>query len=105
MSGTPALSAASVLSRPDGLLEAEVDGEVLLLNIATGRYYGMNAVASRIWQLLGTPRRVDSIGAALVAEYAVEPDVCMGEIVTLLEYLKDEGLIALADDGADDHGS
>ena len=65
------LSANSVVSRKAGIIEAEIEGEVVALNIETGTCYGLNQVGSRIWHMLATSPRVGDICKALLAEYAV----------------------------------
>jgi hypothetical protein len=87
------LTPASVVLRSDGLLEAEVENEVVALNIEKGTCYGLNPVASRVWKLIEAPLRVNEICAALLAEYKVEPATCERQVLDLLEELRAEGLI------------
>jgi len=37
---------------PDDVLFRELDGEAVLLNLKTGIYFGLNPVATRMWQLI-----------------------------------------------------
>ncbi len=89
-----AVSIASVVTRSGGVVEAEVDGEIVALNIERGTCYGLNRVGSRIWTLLAKPTRIGDVCATLLAEYKVDPDVCEREVLDLLEELRAEGLIA-----------
>ena len=82
------------MARRDGLIEAEIDDEIVALSIQRGVCYGMNRVASRIWNLLTKPIRICDLCAALVAAYAVDPEVCKRQVLDLLEELRAEGLIA-----------
>jgi len=36
----------------EGVLYQELQGEAVLLNLATGGYFGLDPVGTRIWQLL-----------------------------------------------------
>ena len=87
------LSCTTVVARRDGFIEAEVDGEIVALNIEHGTCYGLNRVGSRIWNLLGSPSRIGDLCATLLTEYKVDPDVCEREVLDLLEELRAEGLI------------
>ena len=78
----------------DRLVEAELDDEIMALSIERGTCYGMNQVASRIWNLLSNPIRISDLCAALVAEYSVDSDICERQVIELLEDLRAEGLIA-----------
>ena len=89
------LSSDSLIVLNGGLVEAEVDGEVVALSIEHGTCYGLNRVGSRIWKLIEKPIRISELCAALLAEYKVEPDVCEREVLDLLEQLRAEGMISL----------
>ena len=88
------LSVDSVVSQKAGFIEAEIEGEVVALNLETGTCYGLNQVGSRIWHMLATSPRVSDICEALRAEYSVDSDDCERQVLDLLEDLYTEGLIA-----------
>jgi hypothetical protein len=79
--------------RSDGIIEAEIQNEIVALSIEKGTCYGLNLVGSRIWRLLADPIRINDICARLLAEYKVEPGVCERQVLDLLEELRAEGLI------------
>jgi len=79
--------------RCEELLEADVNGEIVALHIDKGQCYGMNNVASRIWQLLAEPTSPEQICARLAEEYEVDPGTCRADVDALLAELKAEGLI------------
>ncbi len=56
---------------PHNVLVQEVNGEVVLLNTDTGKYYGLNKVASRMWHLLLRHGQDEAVIQTLVDEYAV----------------------------------
>ncbi len=74
------------------------DGEVVILNMADGVYYGMNSVGGRIWNLITQPRRVKEICDTLLEEYEIEPDQCMQEVLALLKELLGQGLVQIQDE-------
>jgi hypothetical protein len=80
--------------RNPGLVEAEIDREIVTLNIETGNCYGLNSVASRIWSLLADPVRCAEVCARLIEEFQVQPTVCEHQVLELLEELRAEGLIS-----------
>jgi hypothetical protein len=79
-----------------GLMEAEVDGEMVGLHIESGTCYGFNGTAYRIWQLVEQPVRLSQLCAALSAEYAVDPGACETDVRLLLEDLGQSGLVTLS---------
>jgi len=56
------------------VLVRELDGEAVLLDVATGRYFGLNATGVRIWVLLGEGEELGRIGERLQSEYAPAPE-------------------------------
>lgn len=86
------LAGDAVIVRNEGLLTAEVDGELMAMSVDRGICYGLNAVGTRIWALLAEPRTVDELCAQLLHEYEVEPAQCRQEVVSLLADFRAEGL-------------
>jgi propanediol dehydratase large subunit len=91
------LAAATVVTRKDGFIEAEIDNEIVALSIENGTCYGLNRTGSRIWNLLAKPIRVGDVCATMVAQYRVDPKVCETDVLDLLEELRAEGLIAVVE--------
>jgi hypothetical protein len=90
----PLQSASIVIACRDGLIDAEIDDEIVALSVDHGTCYGLNRVGSRIWTLLAKPVRIGDLCAALLAQYRVDPEVCERQVLDLLEELRAEGLIA-----------
>lgn len=84
-----------VVKRRAGLLEAEVDGEIVGLHVDKGTCYGFNATATRVWSLIETPRTIAELRDALLEEYDVDPGVCEAELGDLLTELEADGLVEL----------
>ena len=75
------------------VLVAHLDGEAVLLDLQTKRYYRLNATAACIWtgleQSLERPQIVD----ALVAEFDVDAATAGVEVDHALENLRARGLV------------
>ena len=74
----------------------ELSGEVVLLNLQSGVYYGLDAVGSRVWQLLMESRGIDEVCATLLDEYEVSADTLRGDVERLIGELTDKGLVIAA---------
>lgn len=72
---------------------ATVDGEAIVLNVASGVYFGLNPVATRIWHLIGDGAAEDSIVRILLAEYEVEEPRLRADVVATLRQLESDGLV------------
>jgi len=91
-----AISLDSVVTTSPGLVTGDMDGEKAMLNIEKGKYYALDAIASRIWELMSTPRTVREMVGALLEEYDVEEKECQGEVLAFLSKLYDSGLVKIA---------
>jgi hypothetical protein len=71
---------------PDVLFN-EVAGEAVLLNRATGKYFTLDEVGTRMWQLLVQHGQLEPAYQALLAEYAVEPQQLQEDLLALTDKL------------------
>ena len=97
MTAQSPLTEDTVVQRSLDVVEAEVDGEVVALNIEKGICYGLNKIGSRIWQLIAEPCRIADIGTRLMGEYDVDEETCRRQVIELLEDLRSEELITLVE--------
>jgi Coenzyme PQQ synthesis protein D (PqqD) len=74
-------------------VSSDLRGEVAILHLGTGMYYGLDEVGARIWELIQEPRTVDEVRGVLLSEYDVDSERCERDLLGLLERLKDAGLV------------
>jgi coenzyme PQQ synthesis protein D (PqqD) len=80
---------------PANVLVRVLDKEAVLLNIETERYFGLDEVGTRMWQLTTTSPSVEVAYQALLSEYDVEPATLRQNLHDLLEKLRTNGLLNL----------
>jgi len=80
--------------RDSGLLSAAVDEELLMMSVDQGRYFNLNGVGARIWELLAEPVTLTQLVDALVEDYAVEAEAARGEVEAFLADLRARGLLS-----------
>lgn len=90
-----AISFAQRLSVPADVLIQELDGESVLLNLKSERYFGLDEVGTRMWALLTGSQSIQHAYDALLAEYEVEPDVLRRDVLTLIDKLLAHGLVEI----------
>jgi hypothetical protein len=87
----------TTLSRNGDILCAPVNTEeAVMLSISAGRYYGLNSVAARIWELLETPMTVDQICARLCEEFEIDAQHCQSAVLKFADTVVDNGVIHAA---------
>ena len=79
--------------RKQDLVFNDIDGEVVLLNVKTGKYFGMDAIGSRIWQLIDEPKTLAELVQTLTKEYDVSESQCSKDTEVFLNRLADDELL------------
>lgn len=79
-------------------MASDIAGETVILGLSAGRYYGLDAVGARIWQLIQTPKAVADVRRIIVGEYEVDPDRCEADLLQLLEHMLAAGLVEVRQD-------
>jgi hypothetical protein len=65
----------------------------VILDLVSGRYLGLNDVATRVWELLGEGLSVGAIRTALLDEFDVSRDVLDQDLDRLFADLRARALI------------
>jgi hypothetical protein len=82
-----------LVKRKGGLIEAEVDGELVALHVENGTCYGFNGTATRIWQMVEQPKRLSELRDLLMAEFDVDAETCEQDVRALVKDLESDGLV------------
>lgn len=77
----------------DAVVSAELDQEAVLLNVEAGTYFGLDAVGTRIWQLLEQGLCEEDICNTLFDEYDVDLAQVKQDVSEFLERLAAHGLL------------
>ena len=75
------------------VLYQDVGGEVVILDLASENYFGLDEVGARIWQLIGDGLDMGGIRDALLDEYDVDRETLEDDIERLVGELEQAGLI------------
>lgn len=86
----------SQLIRTRQLLEADVSGEIVALDVEKGQCYGLNSVGSRVWTMLGERTTPREICDQLKREFQVDTETCLTEVTRLIAELQSEGLVQVS---------
>lgn len=85
----------SIVEQGKQHVSAEVDGEVVMMSIEKGNYYGIDAVGARIWQIITEPHRVAEVCNQLMTEFDVDRATCEVDTLDFLNRLMAEDLIVV----------
>jgi hypothetical protein len=90
----PRLGAETLLRPAPGVLFTDLGEEAVLLDLKSGTYFGLNAVGSRIWELIAVQAPLGTIRDTLLAEYDAQPGRIWHDIEVLVRELLHRGLLA-----------
>jgi hypothetical protein len=72
-----------------------IEGEAVILSMDSKVLRGLNAVGSRIWELIDGRRDVEQIVDVVVGEFSVAPERARADVEAFLRALADRGLVTL----------
>jgi hypothetical protein len=70
-----------------------MEGETVLLDLSTGRYYTLNCLGTAIWDQCNGHTTMRDIHTVLCDRYEVSPDRALDDLVALANQLIQEGLL------------
>ena len=83
------------------VLSQEVRGETVLLDLSREFYFGLDAVGTRVWQLLREGKSLEQLLDVMLDEFDVAREQLEIDIVAFLEKLVSAGLISV--ENSEDH--
>ena len=92
----PAIADAVVISRSPSVLAAEVDGEIVMMSIEQGRYFGLDDIASDIWKRIETPCSFGELIDRLAADYDADRDTIAADVRALLARMAEHDAVRLS---------
>lgn len=81
--------------RTDKALASAIDDELVMFDANAGQYYGLNSVATAVWNQLETAKTVDELASELTNEFDVSKKDCINDLLEFLPDLQKKGLIEI----------
>ena len=79
-------------------VSCDLAGESVILDMKTGKYFALDDIGTRVWQILRTPCTLKAICEDLMRDYDVSLERSEADVSALLHRLIDLGLAAYADE-------
>ncbi len=78
------------------IIQSKIGEEVVMLDVESGFYFGLNSVASIIWSLLEKEIAFDELISQLMSQFEVERALCEQDTQELLDQLLEKNIIRIA---------
>ena len=84
-SDIPVFNADTVIQRNESrFLASQLGAEIVMMDMDSGDYLGINSVASDMWAMLEAPIKVETLIKNMVELYDVSEEVCKAEVDAFL---------------------
>lgn len=90
------LELSQKVTRHEDMISAEIGGEAVMMSIEKGAYFGLNPIATRIWDLIEQPQSIAGLIAVITEEYDVSEEQCAADVKEFVADMITRGIAQLA---------
>ncbi len=90
------LELSQTITRHSDMLSAEIGGEAIMMSIEKGAYFGLNPVATRIWDLIEQPKSVAALIQTITDEYEVSTEQATDDVQVFVADMIERGIAQIA---------
>jgi len=80
---------------PEDVLISNLQDESVILNLNSERYFGLDNVGTRMLTVLSISNSIEAAYELLLTEYDVDPHLLRRDLMSLIENLVEQGLLAI----------
>jgi len=91
---------SSRVAVPSSVLFRNLQGETVLLHLASGQYFSLDQVGTCIWEALRAQGTLSGALSALLAAFTVEEAQAREDVLRFVAQLESHGLVELVDSAA-----
>ena len=89
---------SKVQRKDQDLIANEIEGELVMMNLKSGKYFGLNLISTRIWELIEKPVSLQQLVSLMSDEYKVTQEKCEEEVSEFILQLKDLKMVKVYDE-------
>src|SRR5579862_1631907 len=86
----------TVISRSPSVLTAEVDGEIVMMSIEQGRYFGLDDIGSDIWKRIERSCSFATLIDGLTSHYESDRATVAADVRSLLGRMVEQDVVRLS---------
>jgi hypothetical protein len=92
---SPTISLDDTPTIAEDVVFRELEGEIVILNLEKGEYFGVDDVGTRMWTLLAEGRSLRQVADIMVSEYDVRRETVAADLLRLAGEMISHGLIRI----------
>jgi hypothetical protein len=86
----------TIVNQSKNIDATDLNGEKVMMNLDMGKYFALNEVGSRIWEIIHEPITAQGVIDILLQEYEVEYEICKKNVLEFIGRLNDDKLICIS---------
>ena len=89
------ISINTVVSHRKDIDSTDLNGDIVMMDLEKGKYFSLNSVGSRIWELIEEPIEINKVVDSLLEEYEISRNECEDNVLEFLEKLNTAQIISI----------
>lgn len=85
----------TVVSHRKDIDATDLNGDIVMMDLEKGRYFSLNSVGSRIWELIEEPVQINQVVDSLLEEYEITRNECEENVLEFLNKLEEAQIISI----------
>lgn len=85
----------SIIIKNKDIEVTDFNNEKVMMDLEQGKYFALNDVGSRIWELANENTKVQDIIDILLTEYEIDEETCKNEVIRYIEDLVKNGVVKI----------
>ena len=95
MNQTIKIELPTTVMQSSTIISADLGGEAVMMQLESYRYFGLDEIATQIWEMMSEPISVANLCDQLLLQYEVERATCERDLLAYLNGLLNDGLLAI----------
>ena len=89
------ITTETVISQIEEVVAGDIDGETVMMSVENGKYYGLDDIGSRIWELIKKPIKVSDLIDTLIERFDVDRKTCEKDVLKFLNELNEDKILVV----------
>lgn len=85
----------TVVSHRKDIDTTDLNGDKVMMDLEKGRYFSLNSVGSRIWELIEEPIEINKVVGTLLTEYEIDQNTCEESVLDFVKGLNESEIISI----------
>ena len=85
----------SIVCRNPDIVTNEIDGNIVMMSISEGTFFGLHDVGSAIWYLVENPTTIENIIIHILEKFDVSKEQCQSDILRFIEAMIEKKTLIL----------